>query len=92
MQVAPRPGALLVNIGDMLERWSNGVFRSAPHRVVMEGDKDRHSLVFYNNPNFNTPVGVIETEITCASRRPVGHKKVIIAGEYLLGKSRVHGD
>lgn len=27
------PDALIVNIGDMLEAWSNGILRSTPHRV-----------------------------------------------------------
>ena len=32
--VAPNPGELVVNIGDMLQRLTNGVLRSTTHRVV----------------------------------------------------------
>jgi isopenicillin N synthase-like dioxygenase len=30
-------GAILVNVGDMLQRWTAGIFRSAPHRVLKPG-------------------------------------------------------
>ena len=32
--VSPKPGELVVNIGDMLQRLTNGRLRSTPHRVV----------------------------------------------------------
>ncbi|KAL5697534.1 hypothetical protein ACHQM5_028667 [Ranunculus cassubicifolius] len=32
--VPPQKGALIINLGDMLEGWSNGIFRSAVHRVL----------------------------------------------------------
>jgi isopenicillin N synthase-like dioxygenase len=32
--VPPRPGSVLVNVGDLMERWSNGRWRSTVHRVV----------------------------------------------------------
>jgi isopenicillin N synthase-like dioxygenase len=46
--VPPVPGAVLVNMGDLMERWSNGRWRSAVHRVgppprlrAMPGVSDR---------------------------------------------------
>ena len=35
--------ALIVNIGDMLERWTNGKFRSTMHRVVTKAQQ-RYSV------------------------------------------------
>ena len=34
IDVPADPDALVVNIGDMMEAWSNGIFRSIPHRVL----------------------------------------------------------
>lgn len=42
-------GALIINIGDMTERWTNCLFRSAPHRVVSTG-QERYSAAFFFDP------------------------------------------
>ncbi|XP_044428701.1 2-oxoglutarate-Fe(II) type oxidoreductase hxnY-like [Triticum aestivum] len=41
-------GALVVNIGDLLERWTNNVYRSTLHRVLMVG-KERYSVSILTN-------------------------------------------
>jgi isopenicillin N synthase-like dioxygenase len=46
--VAPRRGAFIVNLGDMLERWTNGAFRSTRHRVVTRPHgQQRFSIPFF---------------------------------------------
>ncbi len=45
-------GALIVNAGQFLERWSNDRFRATPHRVVPPLKNDRYSLACFINPNF----------------------------------------
>ncbi|EWM20558.1 2-oxoglutarate-fe -dependent oxygenase domain-containing protein [Nannochloropsis gaditana] len=52
----PIPGTLLVNIGDMLSRWSNGKFKSTPHRVLPAVGKARISIPFFFEPNLDTLV------------------------------------
>ncbi|XP_030945503.1 2-oxoglutarate-Fe(II) type oxidoreductase hxnY isoform X2 [Quercus lobata] len=37
-------GALIVNIGDIMERWTNCLFRSTMHRVMLSG-KERYSVL-----------------------------------------------
>ena len=49
--VAPRPGELVVNIGDMLQRLTNGRLRSTSHRVV-NPTPDRASKARYSMPFF----------------------------------------
>lgn len=47
------PDALVVNIGDMMEAWTNGIFRSTPHRVL-NLKPERYSLPYFVATNHNT--------------------------------------
>ncbi|KAK8524574.1 hypothetical protein V6N13_015594 [Hibiscus sabdariffa] len=51
------PNALVVNVGDNLEIFSNGVYRSIEHKVVPNAEKERLSLAFFINPKFEVGVG-----------------------------------
>jgi isopenicillin N synthase-like dioxygenase len=59
------PGSLVVNVGDCLQYWSKGLFKSAMHRVVTTSPSQheredfqpeewsRFSLAFFFSPNYN---------------------------------------
>ncbi|KAK7837158.1 gibberellin 20-oxidase-like protein [Quercus suber] len=47
MDIRPCEGTLVVNIGDMLQAWSNEKFRSSEHRVVLKQPANRFSLAFF---------------------------------------------
>ncbi len=49
----PIRGAFVVNIGDMMERWTNGLWKSTVHRVVHRGEDFRVSVPFFYEPDFN---------------------------------------
>tara|TARA_R110002110_G_scaffold415612_7_gene652311 strand:- start:119491 stop:120489 length:999 start_codon:yes stop_codon:yes gene_type:complete len=63
----PTPAdAFVVNIGDLLMRWTNDRFVSNPHRVAVPpedaGDaSDRLSVVFFHHPNYDAEIACIET-------------------------------
>lgn len=46
-------GAMIVNMGQFLERWTNGRFRATPHRVVPPVEADRYSLACFVNPSLD---------------------------------------
>ncbi|XP_071735593.1 gibberellin 20-oxidase-like protein [Rutidosis leptorrhynchoides] len=48
MDIEPCGETLVVNIGDLMQAWSNGKLRSSEHRVVLkEPNKNRFSLAFF---------------------------------------------
>jgi isopenicillin N synthase-like dioxygenase len=52
--VEPRPGALVINIGDIVQVWSNDRYRASLHRVAANAQAERFSAPFFFNPNYNT--------------------------------------
>ena len=52
----PLPGTLIVNVGDLLARWTNDAYRSTPHRVVNTSGKERLSLVLAYDPDPQTMI------------------------------------
>ena len=57
------PGTFLVNLGNMMKRWSNDRFLSTPHGVLNDSGADRYSIAFFYSPN---PDSVIECLPSCA--------------------------
>lgn len=56
VQAPPIPGALVVNVADLLSRWTDGAYVSTPHRVVNASGRERLSLVLAFDPNPETPI------------------------------------
>ena len=76
VDVDPVEGALVVNIGDMMARWSGGKWKATRHRVVHKGEGYRVSVPFFFEPDWDArvPGGEGEGEV--------------VYGEYLSGKVR----
>ncbi|MBA0773299.1 hypothetical protein Gotri_008586 [Gossypium trilobum] len=55
--VKPIPGALIVNIGDIIEIMSNGEYKSIEHRVVVNQEKERLSMAAFHSPKVGTEIG-----------------------------------
>jgi isopenicillin N synthase-like dioxygenase len=73
--VPPIPDTFVINIGDILQAWSNGQFSSTPHRVINRYGAERISIPLFVNPNFNT---VVEPLVGSA---PAGFVP-FVSGEY----------
>lgn len=58
------PGTFLINLGNMMRRWSNDRFLSTPHGVINESGTDRYSIAYFHSPN---PASVIDCLPSCVS-------------------------
>ena len=71
----PIEGTLIVNVADLLARWTGGAYKSTPHRVVNSSGRERLSLVLAFDPNPETVIDAtqmngaggtdIQSPITC---------------------------
>ncbi len=54
--VLPQPGALIVNIGDMAQVWSNGLYVAPLHRVLAMDRSERVSAPYFHNPAWGATI------------------------------------
>lgn len=83
LPVQAPPGSFVVNLGDMLARWTNLRYRSTPHRVVAVTDGARLSVPFFVNPSPDTQVTCIPS---CVDDEHPCRFDPITAGEFLQGR------
>ncbi|KAH7863275.1 hypothetical protein Vadar_015585 [Vaccinium darrowii] len=57
MEVPPIPGALVINVGDVLEIISNGRYKSAEHRVRTTSIQSRVSILLFTTPPHTHKIG-----------------------------------
>jgi isopenicillin N synthase-like dioxygenase len=50
------PGTFLVNLGNVMRRWSNDRFLSTPHGVINDSGRDRYSIAFFYSPNVDATI------------------------------------
>ncbi|XP_065175724.1 uncharacterized protein LOC135805590 [Sycon ciliatum] len=76
-------GAYIVNIGDLLEHWTNDLFRSTKHRVLNMSGKERYSIPFFCEINSDAVVQCLPS--CCSTDKPAKYDPVS-AGDYLTMK------
>ncbi|KAM7221139.1 hypothetical protein V8F06_003524 [Rhypophila decipiens] len=91
---------ILLNIGDLLSYWTNGLLRSTVHRVVFPGGGEgtgeaRYSIAFFCHPVSSTPLLPVPSErvksfvpATGGEKNPYAERKVMTADEHLQMRLR----
>ncbi|KAL6991346.1 hypothetical protein U1Q18_009461 [Sarracenia purpurea var. burkii] len=94
--ITPLPGAFIVNIGDLLEIMTNGIYKSIEHRATVNSKKERISIATFVSPRIDGPLGPASSLIT--PDNPALFKTTTVADFYrgflsreLRGKSFVEG-
>jgi len=59
LEVPPIEGTYVINIGDMMARWTNDRFASTPHRVINRSGKKRYSIPYFAIPDFDAVVSCL---------------------------------
>ncbi|SFJ64587.1 isopenicillin N synthase family dioxygenase [Paraburkholderia megapolitana] len=78
----PIPGSFVVNVGDLLARWTNDRFRSTLHRVINTSGRERYSIATFYDPTYGASVDPRELGTAEANLR----YQPIAAGDYILGR------
>jgi isopenicillin N synthase-like dioxygenase len=86
--VPPSPGGFVINVGDLLSRWTNGRWCSTLHRVVnpgrdSTGSTQRLSMVAFLSPNEASDIACLPS---CATRANPPRWPTVKAGEYIRAK------
>ena len=86
--VPPVEGAFVINIGDLMARWTNDRWVSTVHRVVNppadEGGRDRRqSMAFFHQPNWDAEIKVLDA---CLADGEAPKYGPVRSGPYLMAK------
>jgi isopenicillin N synthase-like dioxygenase len=89
-RVQPVPGAFIINIGDLMARWTNDRWVSTLHRVVNPALQDgrmsrRQSLAFFHQPNWNAEIVCLDA---CLAPGETPRYGPVRSGPYLMSKFR----
>lgn len=77
------PGTLVINIGDLFQRWTNDRYVSNPHRVINRTGRERYSIPAFFNMDYDTMVACLPS--CCDVSNPPRHEP-IRSGDYLVGR------
>ena len=90
LRVPPKPTAFVINLGDMLERWTNGTFKSTLHRVVTAGGGvERYSIPVFYDPHFDSVVEVLD--VFCQDG-PAKYPPTTVGGHLMQKYRETHAD
>ena len=81
----PLDGSLVVNVGDLLARWTDDRFRSTLHRVINRSGRERYSIATFYDPTYTA---IVDPRDLAAASGDAGEGRYapVAAGDYILGR------
>ena len=90
---------ILVNVADLLSYWTNGLLKSAVHRVIVPRDagggrRGRYSIAYFLHPAEETrlvpiPSDLVRRNAAEGGLDPAKRARVVTAGEHLHARPRL---
>lgn len=77
----PIEDTFVINIGNMMARWSNDRYKSTPHRVYSPSTAERYSIPFFVEPDFDTDVSCLPN---CCKADESPKYEPISAGDWMI--------
>jgi isopenicillin N synthase-like dioxygenase len=68
--VPPIPGTFVLNVGEVLKVWTDGIFSSTVHRVVNRSGNRRYSIPFFMYPSYDAVIRTLMTNPDPANVAP----------------------
>lgn len=72
--VEPRRDAFVINIGDIVQVWSNDLYRAALHRALVRADVERFTAAFFLNPPYSADYAPLPSVID--ARHPARYRAI----------------
>lgn len=85
IDVEPTPGALVINLGNLMMRWTNDRYISNLHRVINRSGRERYSVPFFfsGNPDFLVKCF---TQFEKSGEQEKAKYPPVTVGEWILGR------
>lgn len=79
----PVPGTFVINLGDQMARWTNGRFQATPHRVINTSGRERYSMPFFFDPNWDALIEALPGTVLSGE---APRYAPVLAGPYLQSR------
>lgn len=83
IEAPPVDGTFVINVGDMMARWTNDLFCSTLHRVINRSGRERFSIPLFFGPDYDTLITPLPS---CQDERHPPRYPPIGAGDYILSR------